>query len=95
MVTNIVPYFSQILMNISLINAIIVIKHDFSIHKRWKGIKHQALSWFLTSESMSGPGECLCMKNRLINLTHISPASFLWDIGKHSKTRSDATKRGV
>ena len=24
-------------------------------------------------------------------LTHINPASFLWDIGKHSRPRSDAT----
>ena len=28
-------------------------------------------------------------------LTHISLASFLWDIGKQCKTRSNAAKRGV
>ena len=29
------------------------------------------------------------------SLTHISLASFLWDIGKQWRTRSDATDRGV
>ena len=28
-------------------------------------------------------------------LTHISKVSFLWDIGKHCRPRSDATERGV
>ena len=30
-----------------------------------------------------------------VNLTHISLGSFLWDIGKQCKTRSDAAKCGV
>ena len=28
-------------------------------------------------------------------LTHISLASFLWDIGNQCRPRSDATKRGI
>ena len=32
---------------------------------------------------------------RYIPLTHISLASFLWDIGKQCRPRSDATERGV
>ena len=28
-------------------------------------------------------------------LTHISLASFLWDIGKHNNPRCDAAKRGI
>ena len=31
----------------------------------------------------------------LVTLTHISLASFMWDIGKQCRTSSDATKDGV
>ena len=32
---------------------------------------------------------------RLVQLTHLSLASLLWDIGKQSSPRCDAAKRGV
>ena len=43
---------------------------------------------------------CLCEKNevsctKLFMLTHISLASFLWDIGKQCRPRSDAAVCGV
>ena len=34
-------------------------------------------------------------KKRVVRLTHISLASFLWDIGKQNSPRCDAAKRGV
>ena len=39
---------------------------------------------------------CKLNKNiRTINLTHISLASFLWDIGKQGRSRPDAAELGV
>ena len=34
-------------------------------------------------------------RDQSFDLTHISSASFLWDIGKHNSPRCDAAKRGV
>ena len=35
------------------------------------------------------------MSYKLASLTHISLASFLWDIGRQKSPRCDAAKRGV
>ena len=37
----------------------------------------------------------ICKFSSLMNLTHISLASFLWDIGKQYSPRCDAAERGV
>ena len=35
------------------------------------------------------------IKDSLVKLTHLSLASFLWDIGKQNSPRCDAAERGV
>ena len=36
-----------------------------------------------------------CSEKKLRNLTHLSLASLLWDLGKQNSPRCDATERGV
>ena len=71
----------------------VLIENAVGLNSYWQGHKTstQAIKPFL-----SWPAEVLYyLAGPLCILTHLSLASFLWDIGKQCKTRSDATKCGV
>ena len=67
---------------------------DFS---EGNGLFSYVITWMLTHEYV--PCEYITLEQICfyegVHITHISLTSFLWDIGKQNRPRSDAAKRGV